>query len=179
MGFEAKIIIFLQAGSNTFFDVFFRLFSILGSFLGFLIVFLLAIKFTNKRFCTVFALTYILGVLGNYILKHIISRPRPFEVYESISDFTSANGSSMPSGHAVSASIIAIFACFMVIKLAKNKFTKFASIITACLYVGVVCLSRMYLGVHFLTDVLVGVTLGSLISFIGVLILLRKPKENM
>lgn len=177
MEFEAKIIMFLQSGASEGWTAFFNAFSLIGSWVGFLIA-LLFLFFISKKYIFNFLVTYGLGVGFNYVLKSIIARKRPYLTYDSISALTEALGQGFPSGHAVSATIIAVFVCFMVFKLSKTKFTKIATAITMLIYVGIVCVSRMYLGVHYLTDVIAGVAVGGIVSLIGLKVFTRKPRKK-
>ncbi|MCM3163822.1 phosphatase PAP2 family protein [Metabacillus litoralis] len=92
----------------------------------------------------------------NYQLKEVFSRERPsFDaVYE-------ASHYSFPSGHAMNSTAIYGFICFLlvfyIIKEHKKRMT--AAVMTAVL-VFLIGVSRMYLGVHYLTDVLAGWSVG-------------------
>lgn len=113
----------------------------------------------------------------NLALKNIVARPRPFTVSEELLAFLEQieyklpSGWSFPSGHAaVSFCAAAVLTCFY-----KGKGAW--SIAAAAL----IAFSRLYLGVHYLTDVLAGAAIGALI---GVLcghygkILCAKVKET-
>ena len=115
MEFEAKIIEFLQAGACQEWTVFFRIISLLGSWVGFLIAFIIIFMY-SKRYATIFGITYGVGVGLNYIIKLIVARARPYEAFSDIQMLTSALGNSFPSGHSVSATIIAIFVTAFVFK---------------------------------------------------------------
>jgi membrane-associated phospholipid phosphatase len=92
----------------------------------------------------------------NFQLKEVFSRERPsFDaVYE-------ASHYSFPSGHAMNSAAIYGFICFLllfyIIKDHKKRMT--ASVITVVLVI-LIGVSRIYLGVHYLTDVLAGWTVG-------------------
>ena len=88
-------------------------------------------------------------------LKQIIARERPVGLI-ALDDLT---GYSMPSGHATLAATLAGYACFSkeIVKQLKWIVIVFA-ILTG--------ISRIYLGVHFVSDVLVGLLLGSIIGWI-------------
>lgn len=168
MEFEAKIINFLQSGASEGWTAFFKAVSLFGSFVGMLLVFFTLI-YLNKKYAFTYLFTYLFAVGFNYLVKAIISRDRPYFTYDSIQSFTDALGNSMPSGHAVSSTVTAIFVCYFVYKLAKTKFVKIATLFSMILFVAAVCISRMYLGVHYLSDLVVGCVIGSIIASIGII----------
>ena len=98
------------------------------------------------------------------LMKILIARPRPVEA------LISASGYSMPSGHA----LISTLFCSMVIYSYKNHFKdkllRIFFIIFFALSTIAVSLSRVYLAVHYLSDVAVGILLGLLISSISVFV---------
>ncbi len=92
-------------------------------------------------------------LLNNMILKNIVDRDRPYEVLNELKILIERQpDSSFPSGHAANslASAIVFF------KMFKGKKKKY-SILAAGL---VMALSRVYVGVHYLSDVLVGISVG-------------------
>lgn len=87
----------------------------------------------------------------NQILKHIVQRPRPTE-YRLIDE----TGYSFPSGHSmVSAAFYGLF-IYLIFKNVKNKYIKWISIITLSILIILIGGSRIYLGVHYTSDVLAG-----------------------
>ena len=178
MEFEGKIITFLQSGASQGWTIFFQIVSLLGSYVGMVFLYFV-LRILNKKLSLSFLLAYVFGVGLNYILKSLISRDRPYITYSAIQPLTDSIGNSMPSGHAVSSTIIAVFACFLILMASKSKFTKIASIITGFMFVFVVCLSRMYLGVHYLTDLILGALVGLLISFISIMVLLKSSNTKV
>lgn len=93
-------------------------------------------------------------LINNLILKNLVDRDRPYEVLNELKILIEKQpDSSFPSGHAANslASAIVFF------KLFKNKKSKYG-ILTAGI---VMALSRVYVGVHYLSDVLVGITVGT------------------
>ncbi len=175
MKFEAEIILALQSILNDFWLYFFRIVTLFGSLFGFVAV-LMFIFAKHKRLSYCFALTYAFGVLFNKAIKHIIMRPRPFVIYESILNLDGALGFSMPSGHSCSAALIAVFLCYYVIKFGKHRWSKICVPIFAAIYLLLIMLSRIALGAHYLTDVIAGMSEGILIAILGIIIynLLRK-----
>ena len=95
-------------------------------------------------------------LVGNGILKPLVGRLRPFEIREGIELIIKAPGGySFPSGHTVSSVVGAT-----VLTRANKKFG-YVAIPLAVL----IAFSRMYLFVHFPTDILAGAVLGFAIGF--------------
>lgn len=90
------------------------------------------------------------GMLLNVVLKHIFRRQRP-----SLDDpLLTLATYSFPSGHTVAATLFyGVLACYLVRRI--HDWPRRALVIgAACLMVMLVALSRMYLGVHYLSDVM-------------------------
>ena len=103
-------------------------------------------------------------ILGNLILKNIIARPRPCDIDTTVALLLSRpHGYSFPSGHSIN-SMVAAVALFL-----NNKKIGIPAVIIATL----IGFSRMYLFVHFPTDVLVGFAIAILVA-IGVDYAFRK-----
>lgn len=180
MDFEIKIIEFLQAGRTPFFDGTFQAISLLGSYVGVIGLFLLFLFFKPKLSFW-FLGTYGFAALFANILKSTICRVRPFNATETIVNIgTQTESFSMPSGHAVCATVIAIFLGYFLFKFIKKRWQRAGIAIALCIYVGLVMLSRMYLGKHYLTDLIAGVALAVVVSAIGLglLIAIEKRKKN-
>ena len=95
--------------------------------------------------------------LGNGVLKNLIARPRPFHIRPEISLIIPPPGAfSFPSGHTLS-SFIAAF-----ILLKADKRLGIGGLVLASL----IAFSRMYLYVHFLTDILGAILLAGVISYV-------------
>ena len=97
---------------------------------------------------------------SNQLLKRIVERPRPegFRIVEEL-------GYSFPSGHSmVSMAFYGLFIYFIYEKV-KNKYIKWTSIILLTLLIVLIGISRIYLGVHYASDVLAGFLLS--ISYLG------------
>ncbi|MBE7024201.1 MAG: phosphatase PAP2 family protein [Ruminococcaceae bacterium] len=118
----------------------------------------------------VFAGALILGLIfGNLIMKNIIARPRPCELFEGIDMLIKIpSDPSFPSGHTL-ASFISAFVLFDV-----KKILGIIAIVPATL----MALSRMYLFVHFPTDILGGIVLALIIYFIVRSFLKRAEAED-
>lgn len=168
MQFEADLISFLQCGGEGWIT-FFKIVTLFASWLGFAVA-LAIIFFRDKKLSYLFFITFFVGLAINIALKFIIARPRPFDSYDNILNLGNEKGFSMPSSHALCAGMISVFICFVSFKTTKNVFTKVISVVAMLLYYALICISRMMLGVHYLTDVIVGGIVGSLLAVISILL---------
>lgn len=92
-------------------------------------------------------------LINNLIIKNLVDRDRPYEVLNELKILIERQpDSSFPSGHAANSLASAI----VFYKMFEKKFGK-VSILLAGL---IMALSRVYVGVHYLSDVLVGIGVG-------------------
>lgn len=166
----------LQKVASEGLTVFFQLVSLFGSYLGF-IVLMIAFFFLNKRLSYVFGVAFLGGVGFNYILKHLINRPRPFVSHPEILNLTDTLGKSMPSSHALCSVMLGVFLCYFVFKLTKNKWARAGVIVCGSVLIILTCTSRLYLGMHYLTDLFVGAIIGAVISAFAILYLEKRKKK--
>ena len=106
----------------------------------------------------------------NQLLKHIFQRPRPTE-YRIINE----TGYSFPSGHSMVSMAFYGFLIYLIYKNVKNKYLKWGLIVLLSLLILLIGLSRIYLGVHYTSDVIAGflVSVSYLIIFTHLL-----PRKN-
>lgn len=107
----------------------------------------------------------VISTLLNQILKNILQRPRPTE-YRIIS----ANGYSFPSGHSMVNMAFYGYLIYLIYKHVNNKYLKWTLMVLLALLIILIGISRIYLGVHYTSDVLAGFLMGIsyLIIFISV-----------
>lgn len=93
------------------------------------------------------------GALLNVLMKHGFERPRPLvdEALLRLHTF------SFPSGHASGTTLLYGFVALVVLVHEHRPWWRWLTGAVALLVIGLVCWSRVYLGVHFFTDVLAGV----------------------
>jgi membrane-associated phospholipid phosphatase len=96
------------------------------------------------------------GMLLDAILKIAFHRARP-----TLSDFAAVlHTYSFPSGHVMAATVLyGVAAAYFMTRLAPWRL-EFLAVLAACLLVAIVAFSRIYLGVHFLSDVLAAAAAG-------------------
>lgn len=95
-------------------------------------------------------------IVNNVILKNLVARTRPYDAVEGLHRIIGAQMDlSFPSGHTASS-----FAAAVVILIMCPKKAGIPALILAFL----IMLSRLYVGVHYPTDVLAGMITGTLIA---------------
>lgn len=96
------------------------------------------------------------GMLLNVALKHIFQRARP-SFDEPLLTLTTY---SFPSGHAAGSTVFyGVLAAYLVCTIKPWRW-RFIIVLSAIALVALVALSRLYLGVHYLSDVLAGIIVG-------------------
>lgn len=91
--------------------------------------------------------------------KLVLERPRP-----SWSDpITTAGATSFPSGHATAVATAAVALLLVTFGLVRSQRVRRAAFAVAALTVAAVCASRIFLGVHFVSDVVGGIAFGTLL----------------
>jgi len=91
-----------------------------------------------------------------FVIKHLDKRMRPDQTLRLIKE----DSYSFPSGHAVSATILFGLLAYFIFKTYKSSRARILTVTTYILAVFLVALSRVYLGVHYPTDVWGSVLLG-------------------
>lgn len=113
--------------------------------------------FKKWRTAIWYGLTVLIGAgILNGSVKELYGRARPTEIQPLVD----IGGYSFPSGHSMGSVIVYGGILFLMIRFAQSSQLKFLISLLGFLMVLAVGISRIYLGVHFLTDVVAGFSLG-------------------
>lgn len=93
--------------------------------------------------------------LVNQTIKHIVRRPRP-----NVLRLVEESGYSFPSGHSMVSMAFYGIIIYLVYKNVSNKYLKWLLITLLSLLILSIGFSRIYVGVHYFTDVAGGFLLG-------------------
>ena len=149
----------------------------------------------NKRYSFLFVFSLILGAVVTYILKYV------FDVGRPLNGIISVSGQSFPSYHATISTVFFIMLMYIFdpvvdFSTASSKQGKAGAKIhyradnhmgsikrvvfnTFCVIsIILVSVSRLYLGVHWLSDILGGIVLGVLVSYFSVYIYKKLIKKG-
>ena len=163
--FDFAVLQFLQNNFNSqFLDNLFLFITRLGNF-SFIWIIIALILISIKKY-RVIGITMLLALLfsqliGNELLKNLIQRPRPYITYSQLETSLQAGGYSFPSGHTASS-----FAAVTVLLLRFKKYNIFFIILAS-----LIAFSRLYLFVHYPTDILGGIVLGIICGLLAVVVI--------
>lgn len=158
--FDEFVFSIMEAVSCTFLDWFFKIFTYLGDagIVWIVIGVVLALRRkTRSMGCCLLVCLALTYVVNDKIIKEIVERARPFVADPSIEIIIDKpSGFSFPSGHTASS-----FAAATAIFLFDRKYGALAYVLA--LIIGI---SRVYLFVHYPSDVLCGMVVGVVCAFL-------------
>ena len=148
-----KYISLLISDNMTFFV---KVITSLGSALPLIlitVIFMLLPK--EKKYGILIGINLIIVFLFNLLLKIIFLRPRPIDI-----NLIEESGYSFPSGHAMISTAFYGFIIYLLWKSKFNKKIKWLYTIILSVLIVFICVTRVYLGVHYTSDVLAGFFMG-------------------
>lgn len=137
------------------------------------IVGLIVIK--NRKIGASIAVNLASSAFFNHLIKELVQRPRPPMEFRMVEE----SSFSFPSGHAMTSVAFYGLIIYFVFKNVKNKKVRNTICTTLSLLIFLIGISRIYLGVHYASDVLAGFAFGIvyLVLYITFVLKLFKIKE--
>lgn len=119
----------------------------------------------NKKIGLLVTINLVVITILNQLLKFIVQRPRPSD-YRIIEE----TGFSFPSGHSMVSMAFYGLLIYLIYKHIKNKYVKWTFIIILSILIVSIGISRIYLGVHYTSDVCAGfiISIAYLIVYLGI-----------
>ena len=152
--FDDTIYKYIFSLRNDLLDTIFKTITKFGDTITIIIMVFVLLIFLGKENIYKLILTVVTTVLANQGLKHIIRRIRPEHIR-----LIKEKGYSYPSGHSMIAIATYGLLIYLVYKNVKNKLLKTILILLLLILILGIGISRVYLGVHYPTDVLAGFTI--------------------
>lgn len=125
---------------------------------------ILFIVIKNKKIGVSILGNLVIVTILNQVLKAILQRPRPteFRIVEE-------TGYSFPSGHSMASMAFYGYLIYLIYKHIENKYIKWTLIALLSILICTIGVSRIYLGVHYTSDVLGGflISISYLIIYIN------------
>lgn len=161
LGMTIDFVEWFQSFQNEFLDFFFNMISFLGEEYIFIALMGFVYWTYDKKFGEFLGLTLAITVVVNNILKEIFDAPRPFTEYPDRVDNlrpSTSSGNSFPSGHT---QLFSTFHYGVAFYLKKKWIFVVVSVLVVLMMI-----SRVYLGVHYLEDVLVAGLIGLVLGYV-------------
>lgn len=105
----------------------------------------------NKKIGLSIISNIVIITILNQLLKRILQRPRPTEFR-----LVEEKGYSFPSGHSMVSMAFYGYLIYLIYRYIKNKYVKWTLITILSILICLIGISRIYLGVHYTSDVLGG-----------------------
>ena len=174
---DLKIISCIQSLENGYLTIFYKMITIIADTYqsAIITILLVAILYIKKYYREAMFLAITMSTCGIAmpLLKNIFSRERP-DFYRLIE----ISGYSFPSGHTTSATTMYLTLAIILISI-KKELNKYFVFSIALLGIAIIGSSRIYLGVHYPTDVMAGICLGiSIVSTVYILYYSNLSEED-
>ena len=159
---------------NNYLDVFFKAITKFGNTITVIVLVVLLVIFLERKNMWKLLITVGITVLTNQLLKHIIRRVRPDHLR-----LIKEGGFSFPSGHSMISIALYGTLIYIAYKCIKNKVIKTIIIVLLTILILGIGISRVYLGVHYPSDVLGGYFLATSILILVVTIIDNHFRGNI
>ncbi len=153
---DTNIYKFISILRCNFLDVFFKFITQFGGVI-FTILFLLLYIIIYREKSKYLLINVVIVVLINILLKNIIKRTRPVGI-----NLIVENGYSFPSAHSMNSVALYGYLLYFSLKNNLNNIIDYIKIIVYLILLISIPISRIYLGVHFFSDVFAGICISTI-----------------
>ncbi len=150
--FDSVIYNFLVSKRNIYINKFFEIITNFGGTICIVIVTLVStILIKKKKYKIIIPLNLVISTLLNFSLKNLFERTRPDNMR-----LIEETGYSFPSGHAMVSTAVYGYLIYIAYKNIKNKRLRNLCCYILSVLILFICISRIYVGVHYVSDVIAG-----------------------
>lgn len=150
-GFDTFIYNFIRSLKSDFFDTYFVFITKFGNESTIILFVVVAVLLLKNKWRMMMLEIPIISVVSNQVIKYIIRRDRP-----SVLKLIKQGGYSYPSGHSMIAVVVYGLLIYFVLKKVRNKSWKYGLSFLLVVLIVSIGVSRIYVGVHYASDVLGG-----------------------
>lgn len=158
--FDEAVIHWMVAHRSGALDAIMLEVTALGTWVVVLMIIVVAALFLTLNQRKYSAILLLIATLGGLVLNGVLklgfNRPRP-EIFLPVAR---AFSSSFPSGHAMSSAIVYGTVAYLAARLHRRRWARWLVMAFAFVVIVLISFSRMYLGVHYPSDVIAGVMIG-------------------
>ena len=152
---------------------FMKIVTFFGSAIPFIVIVLLTFLLIKNKSYSFYMFVNLLWVyVVSVVFKNVIMRNRPI-----ISLIEKPKGYSFPSGHTMCSVAFYGFIVYLLLKNVKNYFLKWLIVFIFSMLVIFIGISRIYLNVHYFTDVIAGLILGLICLLMIINIYIKNEKQ--
>ncbi|WP_341215543.1 phosphatase PAP2 family protein [uncultured Wocania sp.] len=160
--YDDKITDYIISFRSPMLTDYFTVVTQLGDLYGYMVVifisaFISLVVFRKWKYMVQITLVLVLSALSNLVLKRFINRARP-----EIEHLVTVETLSYPSGHAMAAMAFYGFLIYLFYKFKMHKLIKYLVIFLLTVLIFSIGISRIYLGVHFPSDIAGGFIAGAI-----------------
>lgn len=153
--FDSVVYNFLVNNRNEVLNNFFKIITQFGSAIVLIIITILCVIFIrDKKYKILVPANLVTIAIINIVLKNFFLRPRPDELR-----LIEETGYSFPSGHAMASTAFYGLLIYIVHEKVENKILRNTICIMLGLLILLISISRIYVGVHYTSDVIAGTCL--------------------
>jgi len=125
-----------------------------------------------KKESLLFIFIILASALVSLILKNLIERPRPINALVTETSY------AFPSGHSVTAVVFFGFLIYSAFKKSKSNALKMFTAIASVFMILLIGFTRLYLNVHWLSDIIAGLAIGLFILTLGIILKEKNYASN-